>query len=199
MDTLVLLGSAAGLGVLAGIRLYFVVFALGIAMRMGWFQANPGVSHLDLLAQTPVLLTSGALLIAEFIADKIPWFDTVWDAAHTFIRPIGAAALGITALGTFDPATTLMIGLVTGGAAFAGHASKAAARVAVNHSPEPFSNWIISFAEDLIAPVGLWIVMEHPIVAALLASLLLLAFVLVARAIFKLFRSMFVRLRSAAT
>jgi hypothetical protein len=197
MDTIALLGSAAGLGILAGIRLYFVVFALGLAIRMGWFEPATNMSHLRMLAEMPVLLTSGALFVAEFIADKIPWFDSIWDAVHTFIRPIGAAALGITALGSFDPTTTMLIGLVSGGAALTGHTSKAATRVAVNHSPEPVSNWIISFAEDLMVPFGLWVVMEHPIVAAVLAAFFLVVFVLVAHVIWRLFRSIFGRLRSA--
>jgi uncharacterized membrane protein HdeD (DUF308 family) len=155
------------------------------------------MSQLHLLAQTPVLVTSGALFITEFIADKIPWFDSIWDAVHTFIRPVGAAALGITAFGNFDPTTTAMIGLVSGGAAFTGHASKAATRVAVNHSPEPFSNWIISFAEDLMVPFGLWVVMEHPVIAAVLVAIFLVIFVVLAGLIFRLFRSMFTKLRRA--
>lgn len=195
MDTLTLLGSAAGLGFLAGIRLYFTVFALGLAVRMGWFEPGPALSQLTLLAQTPVLVGSALLLAAEFIADKIPWFDTIWDAVHTFIRPIGAAALGITALGQTDPSATLLIGLVSGGVALTGHASKAAARVAVNHSPEPFSNWVLSFTEDLMVPIGLWVVMEHPLVAAMLILAFLIIFIVVARAVWKLFRSIFGRTR----
>jgi fumarate reductase subunit D len=193
MDTFALLGSAAGLGLLAGIRLYFTVFALGLAIRMGWFEPNASMSHLHVLAQSPILFTSGALFLAEFVADKIPWFDSMWDAVHTFIRPVGAAALGITALGNFDPSTATLIGLVSGGAAFTGHASKAATRVAVNHSPEPFSNWLLSFAEDLIVPFGLWIVMEHPIIAAVLATMFIVAFLLIARLILRLFRGIFRR------
>lgn len=198
MDTLALLGSAAGLGILAGVRLYFTVFALGLAMRMGWFEPNAS-SHVQVLAQMPVLVTSFVLLVAEFIADKVPWFDSIWDAVHTFIRPVGAAALGMTALGSFDPATTTLIGLISGGAAFTGHASKAAARVAVNHSPEPFSNWALSFAEDLLVPLGLWVLVEHPWIAAGAAVVFLLIFVVVARLVWRAFRGIFSRLRRSQT
>lgn len=197
MDTLSLLGSAAGLGFLAGIRLYFTVFALGFAIRMGWFEPNTTMSQLSLLATTPVLLGSGVLLVTEFIADKVPWFDSIWDSVHTFIRPIGAAALGITALGNFDPSTSVLIGLVSGTVAFTGHASKAATRVAVNHSPEPFSNWALSFAEDVFVPVGLWVVVEHPLIAAFVMIAFLIVFAILARVVWKLFRSMFVRVRRA--
>ena len=198
METLTLLGSAAGLGFLAGIRLYFTVFALGLAIRLGWFEPAPAMQHLHLLAQTPVLVGSGVLLICEFVADKIPWFDSMWDAVHTFIRPVGAAALGITALGSFDPATTLLIGLVSGGVAFTGHASKAAARIAVNHSPEPVSNWLLSFGEDALVPFGLWVVMEHPIYAIFAIMAFLICFIVVARAVWRLFRSLFTRAPDAA-
>lgn len=197
MDTLTLLGSAAGLGFLAGIRLYFTVFALGFAIRLGWFQPDPGLQHLSLLAQTSVLLVSGVMLTSEFIADKIPWFDSVWDAIHTFIRPVGAAILGITALGSFDPTTTLLIGLVSGSVALTGHASKAATRVAVNHSPEPVSNWLLSFGEDILVPVGLWVVLEHPVYAVFAIATFLIVFVLISRAIWRLFRNVFTRDRRA--
>ena len=193
MDTLTVLGSAAGLGFLAGIRLYFTVFALGIAIRMGWFEPGTSASQLNLLAQTPVLVGSGALLLTEFVADKLPWFDSIWDAIHTFIRPVGAAAMGITALGNFDPGLTFLIGLISGGVALTGHTSKAATRVAVNHSPEPFSNWALSFMEDIFVPVGLWVVLEHPIAAAVIVALFLVLFILLAGAIWRLFRSIFGR------
>ena len=197
MDTLSLLGSAAGLGFLAGIRLYFTVFALGFAIRMGWFEPNTAMSQLSLLASTPVLVGSGFLFVTEFIADKVPWFDSIWDSVHTFIRPVGAAALGITALGNFDPSTSVLIGLVSGGVALTGHASKAATRVAVNHSPEPFSNWLLSFAEDIFVPLGLWVVIEHPLVSAFVIIGFLIVFAILARAVWKLFRSIFGRVRSA--
>jgi hypothetical protein len=197
MDTLTILGSAAGLGLLAGIRLYFTVFALGLAIRMGWFEPNAVMSQLHLLAQTPVLIGSGALFVTEFVADKVPWFDSIWDGIHTFIRPIGAAALGITALGTFDPGLTVLIGLLSGGVALTGHTSKAATRVAVNHSPEPFSNWAISFLEDAFVPVGLWVVIEYPVIAAVGVAIFLVFFIVLAGMIWKLFRSIFGRLRRA--
>jgi hypothetical protein len=197
MDTVHLLGSAAGLGLLAGIRLYFTVFALGLAIRMGWFEPAAAMSQLSILASTPVLAGSGLLFLIEFVADKIPWLDSIWDGVHTFIRPVGAAVLGITALGQADPELTTLIGLVSGGVAFTGHASKAAARVAVNHSPEPFSNWFLSFAEDLFVPFGLWVVIEHPIVATVLVLAFLVIFAIVARAILRLFRSAFSRFRTS--
>jgi len=193
-----LLGSAAGLGLLAGIRLYFTVFAVGLAVRLGWFDPSPAYGHLQLLGQTPILLASGVLLICEFVADKIPWFDSIWDAVHTFIRPVGAAALGIMALGNVDQTTPLLIGLLSGGVALTGHASKAAARIAVNHSPEPISNWLLSFAEDALVPVGLWVVMKHPVYAGIGVAVFLVAFAFLAHAVWKFFRRLFTRGRGSA-
>ena len=191
MDILTTLGSAAGLGFLAGIRLYFTVFALGLSIRLGWFEPSGNMQHLTVLGHTPILVASGLLVICEFIADKIPWFDSMWDAVHTFIRPIGAAALGLAAFGKVDSSTMLLIALVSGATGFAGHASKAATRVAVNHSPEPFSNWILSFGEDIMVPAGLWLVVHHPIASAIAIAGILFVFVLLARVVIRLLRSLF--------
>lgn len=186
MDTVQILGSAMGLGLLAGIRLYATAFALGLAIRYGWFDLNPTLQQLSVLAEWPVLAVSGAAMTAEFLADKIPWFDSLWDSVHTVIRPIGAAALGIGALGNFDPVTQTMIGLLAGGVAFTGHTSKAATRLAANHSPEPFSNWALSLAEDLFVPAGLWVVMQHPEIAVGVVSVFLVLFAWLSPKVFRL-------------
>jgi len=175
-----------GLGLLAGIRLYATVFALGLAIRMGWFHLSSAFSHLDVLAQMPILVLSGAGLAIEFFADKIPWLDSIWDSIHTFIRPIGAAVLGATALGSFDPATKLLIALLCGGIAFTGHSSKAATRLVANHSPEPFSNLGLSFAEDLFVPFGLWVAFDHPKLAIAMVCLFLVLFAWLSPKIFRL-------------
>ena len=153
---------------------------------MGWFHLSSAFSHLDVLAQTPVLVLSGAAFVIEFFADKIPWLDSMWDSIHTFIRPVGAAVLGATALGSFDPTTRFLIALMCGGIAFTGHTSKAATRLVANHSPEPFSNIGLSFLEDLAVPVGLWIAFDHPKVAIALVCVFLVLFVWLAPRIFRL-------------
>lgn len=183
-----MLGSAMGLGLLAGVRLYATVFTLGLAIRMGWFELGSSFSNLNILAETPVLALSGTAFAIEFLADKIPWVDSVWDSVHTFIRPVGAAALGATALGSFDPTTKTLIALLCGGIAFTGHTSKAATRLVANHSPEPFSNAALSFAEDLAIPAGLWIAFEHPILALSIVCAFLLLFAWLSPKIFRLLR-----------
>src|SRR5438270_6329160 len=120
MDTVQLLGSALGLGLLAGIRLYATVFALGLIVRFHWLALPSGF---DVLGHTWVLTTAGVACLIEFLADKIPWLDTAWDSVHTFIRPVGAALLGAAAFQQTDPALKMVIALLCGGVAFSGHSS----------------------------------------------------------------------------
>ena len=190
-----MLGSAMGLGLLAGIRLYATVFTLGLAIRMGWFHLSSSFSSLDVLAETPILALSGAACAIEFLADKVPWLDSLWDSIHTFIRPIGAAALGATALGSFDPTTKMLIALLCGGIAFTGHTSKAATRLVANHSPEPLSNFGLSLAEDLAVPAGLWIAFEHPVAALSIVGVFLILFAWLSPKIFRLLHVSWTALR----
>ena len=164
MEALQTFGSAMGLGLLAGIRLYATVFALGLAMRLGWFHLGPEFDGLAVVASTPALVASGLACFIEFLADKIPWVDSMWDSIHTFIRPVGAALLGAATLGSFDPSLRFVLALLCGGVALTGHSSKAATRLAVNGSPEPFTNIALSLAEDLAVPAGMWLLVQHPLV-----------------------------------
>jgi hypothetical protein len=196
MDTIHILGSAMGLGLLAGIRLYATVFFAGLAIRFGWFDLNPAMQHLSVLGEFPVLFVSGAAMLIEFLADKIPWVDSLWDSIHTIIRPIGAAALGFTALGELNPVMQVLAGLLAGGVAFTGHSSKAAARLAVNHSPEPISNWALSLAEDIAVPAGLWVVFQHPGLAIALACVFIAIFFWLSPKVFRLLNVSWTALKS---
>jgi hypothetical protein len=164
MDTVQLLGAGMGLGVLAGIRLYATILALGLGIRLGLLELNGQMSQLDVLASNPVLAVAGAAYVLEFFADKVPWVDSLWDSIHTFIRPVGAAYLGAAAVGSLDPATQVTMALLCGGAALSGHSMKAATRLLVNQSPEPFSNVAMSTAEDLLVPAGAWFAITYPTV-----------------------------------
>jgi hypothetical protein len=162
VDVVQTIGSSLGLGLLAGIRLYATVFGLGLAIRLGWLDLPQNLSQLSVLADTRVLTVSGIAFVAEFFADKIPWVDSAWDSIHTFIRPIGAALLGAAAAASLDPSLQLVLMLLAGGIGFSGHSSKAATRLAANHSPEPFSNVALSLAGDLALPAGIWVAVERP-------------------------------------
>lgn len=168
-ESVATLALAGGLAWASGLRLYAVAFLVGLAGRMGWL---PLPGQLDLLQHDWVLGASGLMLVGEFIADKIPAFDSLWDALHTFVRGPGGAAMAYLVVGEqASPAAHAAIALMGGSIATATHLTKAGTRVLINHSPEPFSNWAASATED-VASVGLvWLAWQHPV---LLVTLLLL-------------------------
>lgn len=188
MDPLHTLALALGGGIAAGLRLYATVLGFGIAIRLGWLHLPASLQGLEILAHPAVLAAAAIAYLAEFISDKIPWFDSLWDAVHTFIRPIGAAMLGAAAFATLDPAARTSLALLTGGAALSAHASKAALRFAVNHSPEPFSNWLLSLAGDFAVPALLWLTFTHPLLTLSAAVIFLMIFAWLALTIFRLLR-----------
>jgi hypothetical protein len=188
VDTLALIGSTMGLGFLAGIRLYATVFLLGLAIRLGWFHPGAGSAELAVLAHPAVLIVSGLACLVEFAADKIPWLDSLWDSFHTFIRPIGAAVLAAAAFGHFDPVVKAVLIVICGGVALASNSSKAATRLAVNHSPEPFSNIALSLFEDALIPAGMWVSLKHPEVALGMVGVFLFLFLWLAPKIFRAVR-----------
>lgn len=195
MDTLHLIGTVTGLGFLAGIRLYATVLTLGLAIRFQWIRLPQEYQGLEVLASWWIIGVAGMAFLIEFIADKIPWVDSLWDSVHTFVRPLGAAWLGISALGETSSGAGLAIGLLTGGAALASHSTKAAVRLAVNQSPEPVSNSIMSLAGDVVVPAGVWLVWKHPLVAGALVLLFVAAAAFLAPRFLRLLRG---RARAAA-
>jgi hypothetical protein len=188
MDTIDLLGSTLGLGFLAGIRLYATVFLIGMVVRFHLIALPSNLAHLSVFGNTWVLATAAAACAIEFMADKIPWVDSLWDSIHTFIRPLGAVLIGATALANEDPVTRMVIALLCGGVAFSGHSTKAATRLLVNHSPEPFSNIGLSLVGDLFLPAGLWIAIKHPIIALGSIVFFMILFIWFAPSIFRSLR-----------
>ncbi|MEP6940581.1 MAG: DUF4126 domain-containing protein [Rudaea sp.] len=171
MDPLQQVAIAAGLAWASGIRLYAAVFIVGVLGRVGWIHLPTG---LVILEHDWVLAASGVMLVAEFLADKVPGFDSVWDVVHTFIRIPAGALLAWGAMGDNTPAlqltAALLGGVITGGT----HLAKASTRAAINTSPEPFSNWAASFGEDGVLLAGLWIAFHHPLAFLLLLALFFL-------------------------
>jgi len=162
MNALEQLAVALGLAGLCGINLYLTVFATGLAIRMGWLHLAPQFSGLELLGGTPILAIAGTLYVLEFFADKVPWVDSMNDAVHTLIRPLGAAFLSIQVLGDVDPVFDVVVGLLAGGVALTTHAAKAGTRLVANASPEPFSNIALSVTEDVVVLGGLAMVYQYP-------------------------------------
>jgi hypothetical protein len=130
----------------------------------------------------------GAAAVActlEFVADKVPWVDSLWDSFHTVIRPIGALLIGTQILGAQNPAVQMGLALLCGGVALAGHSSKAATRLVINHSPEPFTNIAMSVAEDAAVPFGLWLTLKHPLVTCVVVAVFLAIFAWLAPKLFR--------------
>jgi hypothetical protein len=159
LDTLQLIALAAALGWASGIRLYAVLFIVGALGYLGWFDLP---QHLTVLSHPLVLGASGFMVFVEFFADKIPGVDTLWDLAHTLVRIPAGAALAASVFGDSPPAWTLAAAIVGGTLAAGSHFTKAGARMAINTSPEPFSNWAASFGEDLLVGVLIYLALAHP-------------------------------------
>ena len=177
MNPIETLSLALGAGFSSGLNLYATVATLGLLQRFG-------VVHLPVslqaLAHSWVIGVAVGLYVIEFFADKIPYFDTIWDFVHTFIRPPAAAVLAYAAAGGAEAEWRWAAALLAGGVALTSHGTKASARAAVNTSPEPFSNWVLSLGEDALAVWLSWMATAHPVVTTIvvLALLVLCVFLL---------------------
>jgi hypothetical protein len=168
VEKLDLLAVALGLAALAGINLYLTVFVTGLAIHFHWITLAPQYESLEVLANPWIITVAGILYFLEFFADKIPWVDSIWDAVHTVIRPIGGALLAIQVLGHPSPAFIVIVGLLAGGTSLVAHTAKAATRVASNTSPEPFSNIGLSLGEDAAVLGGLALMHFNPLLALII-------------------------------
>ena len=138
-----------------------------------------------------------ALYLVEFFADKFPYFDTIWDAIHTFIRPPAAALLAFAAAGGAAPEWRWGAALLAGGVALTAHGTKASARAAVNTSPEPFSNWFLSFGEDILAVWLTWMATAHPLATTIIVAALVALSVFLLYHLFRFARRALQRLLDA--
>ena len=152
----------------SGINAYLVVLVLGITDRVNDVAEIP-----DVLARWDVLAAAGFMFAIEFVADKIPWIDSTWDAISTAIRPTVGAVIGVLLAGDATSLETAVLGVVGGGTALLSHLVKAGGRLAVNGSPEPVSNTVASVTEDVTVLGVVWLAVEHPQLAAAIAALLL--------------------------
>ena len=170
MEAISTIGLLMGVAWASGINLYATVIVLGISHNLGWV-ALPAT--LDPATSTPVIAVAVVLYICEFCADKIPAFDSFWDLVHTFVRPLGGAALAYMSVGTTTPEFQMIATMVGGALALEAHTFKATTRLAVNTSPEPVSNSIVSVTED-VAVVGIVaIALANPVLSAIVVTILL--------------------------
>lgn len=173
MGLIELLGLAGSLSLLSGWRFYLTIFATGLAMHFDIVPLPENLAMLDILANPWILSISAIGMVAEFFADKIAWLDSIWDGLHTLIRPVGGALLALAVVDSADPAWQVIVFLLGGGAALASHATKSTARAAVNTSPEPVSNVIVSTAEDVATGGLLMLAFANPVAALVIALALL--------------------------
>jgi hypothetical protein len=168
LDLLTALGRTLGFSFAAGLNLYATVAILGLASRYHLVELPP---QYGVFANGWIIAAAIVLYAIEFVADKVPWVDTAWDAVHTVVRPIGGALIAVATIGHASPTIEAVVALLGAGLATSTHVTKAAARAVVNTSPEPFSNWALSLSEDGIV-VGLGILaLTHPLASALVVLL----------------------------
>lgn len=190
MTPLQTLGFLLGASFASGLNLYATVAALGLLHR---FEAIRLPAQLEVLANPIVLGIAIALYVIEFIADKIPYVDNVWDVIHTFIRPPAAGVLAYAALGGVSDEWRIAAALLAGTVALTSHSTKASTRAAANTSPEPVSNWLLSIGEDGVALFLTWLAATHPVLALVLVLALLAVCIYVVVTLFRFLRRIFRR------
>jgi hypothetical protein len=169
----------------SGVNVYATVAVLGLCSHYGLVALPEQFRTFD---HPVVIAVALGMYLVEFVADKIPWFDTVWDVVHTIVRPLGGALVAVTAMGDASPAATTLAGLLGGSIAMTTHLTKAGTRAAANTSPEPFTNWILSFGEDVLAVGITYGALSHPMIALTVALVLLVVIVACASIIIRAVR-----------
>ena len=193
LDMPSLLALAAALGWASGFRLYAVVFLVGMMGVLGWMPLPPGLA---VLQHPVVLMVSGFMLMVEFFADKVPWVDSAWDAIHAFIRVPAGAALAYGVFGADNATMAVVAGLLGGSLSATALATKMTTRAAVNTSPEPFSNWGLSFLEDGLVVAVVWLATQHPVAFGFALVVMVVVSVLLLVVLFKFLRAVVRRLSS---
>jgi hypothetical protein len=195
MDIILALGRTIPFAFASGINLYATVAVMGLAARFGLVDLPDQFRAFD----HPVVIGTALTLYAiEFLADKIPWVDSLWDALHTIVRPVGGAIVAVTALGQAGPVTQGLIALIGGSVALTTHLTKAGTRAVANTSPEPFSNWLLSIVEDIFAIGFSYVAINHPLLALMVCVVLLAVIALCASALVRAIRGRRRRRRAPA-
>lgn len=182
------LSLALGSAWTSGINLYATVTVLGLLQKFGATKLPGG---LDVLDNWWIIGVAGGLYVVEFFADKIPYVDSVWDVVHTFIRVPAGAIVAYAATNQLDASITIPAALVGGTLAFASHGTKAAARIGANFSPEPVSNWALSFVEDGIVLIGTVLAVFAPMIIMSILVIFVLIFIWFFPKVFRAIRRLF--------
>ena len=188
MHILEQLGLALGMASLAGLNLYLTVFLTGLLVRFDAMHLAAKYQSLEVLGHDWVLIAAGVLYAIEFVADKVPWLDSLWDSVHTLIRPVGGTILAMQALGDLPPHVEVIGALLAGGAALTTHSAKAGTRLLANHSPEPVSNVVLSIAEDILVVAGTLIMVMKPVLALCVFTAVIIVLWLVLPRMYRMLR-----------
>lgn len=189
---LITLGRTLGFSFAAGVNLYATVAILGLSARYGWVDLPPQFQAFN---NQFVIGAAIVLYLVEFFADKIPYFDTLWDIVHTAIRPLGGALIAVTTLGEASPGVEGLVAILGGTVAAGSHLTKTSTRAVANASPEPASNWALSLGEDVFV-VGLgYLALAHPVAALIIAAVLLTLIVIFLAVIVRTVKRWFSRRR----
>ncbi|MGB3319551.1 MAG: DUF4126 domain-containing protein [Sphingopyxis granuli] len=197
MGILEILGVAGSLSLLAGWRLYLTILVTGIAMHFGWLPLPEHLKALQILANPWVLGVAAIGTLAEFLADKVAWVDSIWDGVHGIVRPLGGALLALALVDSSNPAWQVVAFLLGGGGALLSHGAKATTRAVVNVSPEPYSNAAVSTGEDVATSGLLALAIAYPPLAIGIAVLLSVAAVIVIVVLRRLLRGIRTTLKQA--
>ena len=177
MDLFGTLGVALGLAMLAGINLYLTIFLTGLAVRLGWFQNDTLATALEGFGHPAVIAVALGLFVVQFVVDKIPWVDSLWDSIHTFLKPAGGVLLALTSLGPeAGTVSQVFVALLALSGSLLTHGVKASLRLSINTSPEPFSNIAASLAEDVLVVGGFTLILNKPAVGFFVFALVLAGF-----------------------
>lgn len=185
VEILATLGRTMGFSFAAGINLYATVAILGLAKRYGWVALPEQFQVFD---NDVVIGVALLLYVVEFIADKVPWVDSLWDAVHTVVRPVGGALIAVATLGDASPTVEGLVALLGGSLAAGTHLTKASARAAANTSPEPFSNWALSLTEDVFVLGLAALALKYPAAAAIVVIACLAMMIVFASWIYRALR-----------
>jgi hypothetical protein len=196
MESLQQMALAAGLAWASGIRLYAAVFIAGLVARLDWVTLPAGLA---LLENDWVIGVSGVLMLGEFVADKVPAFDSVWDALQTFVRIPAGIALSWGVFSGASPEIQFAAALAGGAITSGTHLAKAGTRALINTSPEPFTNWGASLTEDLTLVGGLYLVWQHPVIFLVLLVLFLALVAWLLPKLWRALRSLVRRIAGTAT
>lgn len=188
MDLVQTVALSAGLAWASGLRLYLVLFLTGVLAHLGYLHLP---ESLLVLTHPLVMAASGGMALAELVADKVPAFDSLWDSFQTFVRIPAGALLAAFALGDVDPAWMVAAGLLGGTITAGTHFAKAGSRLAINASPEPFSNWLASFGEEGMLLGGVWAMLASPVLFLILLAVFMIVAVLAIRFSYRLLAGLF--------